>query len=322
MTARRTYPQSVIDQASDWVVRLGGDDVSDADYEGLAAWLDQSLDHRPAFDEAQGLWASLDQDRAALDAALGRAAARAAPSRPAASGRWLWSAGALATAAAVCAVIFGPALTSRPVTYVTAPGEQRTLDLPDGSTIVMNGGSTLSVRISREARRVEMADAEAAFDVAHDADRPFQVTVGESRVEVLGTSFDVRRDAGTTRVAVTRGVVRVSDLDDAARNVRLTVGQAVTRADATGELEVTRGSAEPAGWRGGQLFYNDRPLSEVVADLNRAYPTPIRVIGGAAEMRFSGVIALDSQDETLRRLEAFLPIAAARREGVIELRPR
>lgn len=323
MTARHTYPQLVIDQASAWVVRLDGDDVSDADYEGLEAWLNQSPHHRPAFEEAEGLWAALDQDRAALDAALTRSAPRIVPTpRPGVSRRWLWGAGGLAIAAVACAVLIGPVLTSRATTYVTAPGEQRTIELADGSTIVMNGGSTLSVRMSDEERWVEMADAEAAFDVAHDADRPFRVTVGESRIEVLGTAFDVRRDAASTRVSVTRGVVRVSDLADVSHNVRLTIGQSVDRPDATGELEVTPGSTELAGWRAGQLIYDDRPLSEVIADLNRAYLTPIRVIDGAGEMRFTGVLALDGQDETLRRLESFLPVTVVRRDGVIELRPR
>lgn len=323
MTARRTHDPSVIDQASAWVVRLGGEDVSDADYAAFEAWIDLSPDHRAAFEEAEGLWAALDQDRVALDAALTRSAPRIAPTvRPGVNRRWLWGAGGVAVAAVVCAALIGPALMSRSVTYVTAPGEQRTITLSDGSTLVMNGGSTLSVRMLGDERLVEMADAEAAFDVAHDADRPFRVSVGESRVEVLGTAFDIRRDAATTRVNVTRGIVRVSDLADATRSVRLTMGQSMTRPDATGELRVAPGSTDLAGWRTGQLIYDDRPLSEVVADLNRAYATPTRAIDGAADLRFTGVLALDGQDETLRRLESFLPVAVARREGVIELRPR
>lgn len=324
MTTRRTHPQPVIDQASAWVVRLGGDDVSDADYEALEAWLSLSPDHRPAFDEAQGLWAALNEDRAALDAALTRSAPRitAATPRSGMSRRWLWGAGGVAIAAVACVALIGPALMSRTTTYVTAPGEQRTVELSDGSTIVMNGASRLSVRMSDGERLVEMAEAEAAFDIAHDADRPFRVTVGESRIEVLGTAFDVRRDATSTRVSVTRGVVRVSDLANAAHNVRLTLGQSVTRPDATGELDIVSGSTETAGWRTGQLVYDDQPLSVVIADLNRAYPIPIHAVGGAGEMRFTGVLSLDGQNETLRRLESFLPVIVARRGDVIEIRPR
>lgn len=326
MTQRRSHPPAVIDQASAWVVRLGADDVSDADYEALATWLDQSPDHRPAFEEAQGLWATLEEDRGALDAALARSAPRSAglkqASRPGVSRRWIWGAGGAVAAAVLCAVVLPPLLGPDIETYSTAPGQPRTITLVDGSTIAMNGGSTLSVRLSRSERLVEMGDAEAAFDVAHDANRPFRITVGESRVEVLGTAFDIRRDATSTRVSVTRGRVRVSDLADAARNVQLTVGQSVMRPDGADALTVVTGAADPAGWRSGQLVYQDRPLAEVIADLNRAYPTQVRAVGDVGDRRFTGVLVLDDQAAVLRRLEAFLPVVAERRGDVIELRPR
>ena len=78
---RHTSPfsQSVIDQASAWAVRLGGGDMSEADYLDLEAWLAVSPDHPHALTEAEQLWAALDDDRGALDAALTQAAAATAP---------------------------------------------------------------------------------------------------------------------------------------------------------------------------------------------------------------------------------------------------
>lgn len=323
--------QSVTEEASAWVIRLGGDDVTHSDYIALESWLDASPEHRPAFEAAEALWVALDDDRGALDAALTRAAGvttstLSALSRnraPARGRRWQWAAGGLSAAAAVvCAILLAPALASRTVVYVTAPGEQKTVSLADGSTIAMNGASKLSVRLTGRERLVEMASAEASFDVARDASRPFRVTVGQSRIEVLGTAFDVRRDAEETRVSVTRGLVRVSDLKRPAHAVRLTPGQTVARADASGILQVTTGDITTAGWRTGRLVYNQRPLSEVVADLSRAYPTPVRALGDTGGLRFTGVLTLDGQASTLRQLETFLPVSASEKAGAIELRPR
>lgn len=329
-----------MEQASAWAVRLAGDEATEADFLALEAWLAVSPDHAEAYTRAEGLLAALDDDRAALDAALTRAAAaaatpetasarRVASRKPAQGARpWRWVGGGISIAAAVAvAVLLAPSLGSHTDVYVTAPGEQRTLTLADGSTIFMNGGSRLSVRLDRRERRVEMASAEAAFDVAHDPRRPFRVTVGESRVEVLGTAFDIRQGQDETRVAVTRGVVRVSDLANPAHNVRLTRGQTVERGDDDGVLQVETVAPETAGWRTGRLVYDNRPLSEVVADLNRAWPMPIRAVGTAADLRFTGVLALDGQAPegqaaTIRRLEAFLPVTAVQRDGTIELRPR
>ena len=330
MTRALDQPSSVIDQASAWAVRMAGEAASVADYLALEAWLAQSPLHAAAFTEAEGLLAALDEDRAALDAAVVRSVPTSLPglSRGPATKRggarlWRWAGGGLAAAAAVVAAIaVAPSLLDRPEVFVTAPGEQRTVILADGSTIAMNGASRLSVRLTSGERLVEMGPAEAAFDVARDPERPFRVIVGESRVEVLGTAFAIRRDDATTRVAVSRGVVRVSDLQNPARNVRLTRGQAVARADDDDALHVTAAPQDAAGWRTGRLVYEDRPLSEVIADLNRAYRTPIRAVDGAGDVRFTGVLVLDDQPATVRRLETFVPVVAARTDGAIELRPR
>ncbi|WP_395945025.1 FecR family protein [Brevundimonas sp.] len=332
MTRRTDLSPSVLEQASAWAVRLSDAAATEADWLALEDWLAQSPDHAAAYTEAEGLLAALDDERGALDAALTRAAAAdvgpAPPTRlrrTPAPGRRRWMVGAgLAVAAAVVAgVALTPALMGATTVYVTAPGEQRTVTLGDGSTLVLNGGSRLTVRMTGRERSVEMDQAEAAFDVAHDASRPFRVTVGESRVEVLGTAFDIRRDSVSTRVAVTRGLVRVSDLDDPARNVRLGRGQSVERDDGDGVLQVSAGAAETAGWRTGRLIYEDRPLSDVATDLNRAYATPIRLTGDVGALRFTGVLALDGdQTATLRRLEAFLPVRAVPTDGAVELRAR
>ncbi|HBY43093.1 DUF4880 domain-containing protein, partial [Brevundimonas sp.] len=77
------FPQSIIDQASAWAVRLGGGDMSETDYLTLEAWLEASPDNPQALTEAEQLWAALDDDRSALDAALTQAAAVTAPMRSA-----------------------------------------------------------------------------------------------------------------------------------------------------------------------------------------------------------------------------------------------
>lgn len=332
MTRRTDFSPSILDQASAWVVRLSDAAATEADWLALEDWLAQSPAHAAAYSEAEGLLAALDDDRGALDAALTRASAayaRAAgsplPQRTPAPNRRRRMVGAgLAVAAAVVAcVAIAPALMGTTAVYVTAPGEQKTVTMSDGSTLVLNGGSRLTVRMTGRERSVVMDQAEAAFEVAHDASRPFRVTVGESRVEVLGTAFDIRRDSVSTRVAVTRGLVRISDLDDPSHNVRLSRGQSVERDDDDGALQVSVGVAETAGWRTGRLIYEDRPLSEVATDLNRAYATPIRLTGDVGALRFTGVLALDGdQTTTLRRLEAFMPVHAVLTDGAIELRAR
>lgn len=320
-----------IDQASAWVSRLHADDVGEADWLALEAWLGADPVNGVAYEEAERLWAAVETYREPILAGLDPA--RAAPfgtpergrRRDARTGWRRWSLAAAPVAAALVAgvLLIGPMLDGRGITYVTAPGETREVTLKDGTTIALNGGSRLTVRQTGKARMVEMGQAEAAFDVAHDPSRPFLITVGESQVRVIGTAFNIRRDATSTRVSVSRGIVQVADLQDASHAVRLTVGETVARDDLTDRTVVSRGDTDAAqAWRSGRLIYRDRPLSEVAVDLSRAFAVPITVRGDAATLRFSGVLVLGDEDRVIARLEGFLPVTAYRTASGIELRAR
>lgn len=327
MTQNPPHPdEPMIEQAAAWVARLHADDVTESDWLRLEAWLAADDRHVQAYEEAEGLWAALGSQREAirlrLDAGpvdnlveLGARRTRPRSWRP-----WALAAAPMAAAVAAGLLLIGPALDQRAVTYQTAPGETRDVVLKDGTRIAMNGGSRLTVQLTGDVRRVKMDQAQAAFDVAHDSNRPFLIDVGESQVRVIGTAFDIRRDETTTRVSVSRGVVQVSDLQTPSRAVRLTVGQSVARDDATDTAVVS--SVDPAtadGWRQGRLTYQDRPLAEVATDLGRAFGTPVVVSAGAADLRFTGVLELDDERRVIARLEAFLPVTATRANGQVRL---
>lgn len=320
------------DQAAAWVARLHGDDVSEADWLALEAWLTADPANGAAYEEAEGLWAALGAYRGAIHAGLdpketgsSRGPVDLGRHRKARSAWTRWSLAAAPIAAALVAgvLLIGPMIQGRAVTYVTAPGQTREVTLEDGTTIALNGGSRLTVRLTDKARMVEMDQAEAAFDVNHDPSRPFLIDVGESQVRVIGTAFNVRRDAVSTRVSVSRGIVQVADIRDPTRAVRLTVGESVSRDDATDRAVVSHvGVDEAQAWRAGRLIYNDRPLAEVAVDLSRAFAMPVTVSGDAASLRFTGVLELDDEDQVISRLEGFLPVRAYRAAGRVELRRR
>ena len=73
-------------------------------------------------------------------------------------------------------------------------------------------------------------------------------------------------------------------------------------------------------WRKGNLIYRDQALDSVVADLNRYFATPLRVVGPAGALRFSGVLRIDTEDAVVRRLQAFLPISVERASDGLTLR--
>jgi len=76
---------------------------------------------------------------------------------------------------------------------IVVPRGNRTLvALPDGSKVWISNGSKLIYpeRFVSDTRNV-LLEGEGFFEVTHDSDHPFIVTVGEERIKVLGTKFAV-----------------------------------------------------------------------------------------------------------------------------------
>src|ERR1700756_5363850 len=93
--------------------------------------------------------------------------------------------------------------------FVTRHGEQQTQRLADNSLLRLNTDTEVTVRYSARDRLVTIARGEAAFEVTHEAGRPFRVLAGPAEIRDLGTKFDVRLKDRSTLVTVVEGEVAV-----------------------------------------------------------------------------------------------------------------
>ncbi|HVI33846.1 FecR family protein [Phenylobacterium sp.] len=306
-------------EAADWIVRLQADDLAESEALAFDAWLEASPEHVRAYDAALAVWGEFDSAGPDVDRAL-----RADRVRPQHSRRFYLAAGALAAAAAVAVVVLPGRLTEdRPLGYTTVVGEHRTVSLADGSTIDLNAGTRLSVVLGRHERRVVLDEGQAVFDVAADARRPFVIDAGDRTVRVVGTRFDVRRRDGRLSVTVAEGLVEVRPTPQAGgRAFRLRPGQRLDHVEGSPQARVIAAAPEEVlGWRSGRLVYRDRPLGEVVADLNEQFPTPIRIEDPSlAATPISGVLIVDDQDAVIRRLALLVPVSAVRSGDSVILR--
>jgi transmembrane sensor len=320
------------EEAAHWFARLQGEAATGDDWLAFERWLQSSSAHAQAYERLEALWVDLEYAPVAKELG-GRpliAARRQRPLRPAARGplprRALWGAGAAIAAALVVAVGVGlksPGVATQ--VYETPAGQTRDITLADGTHIRLNAASKITVRLERDARRVEMADAEAVFDVTHDAKRPFLISVGDRQVRVVGTEFNLRDRGGLVDLTVRRGTVEVRPADALqAEPTRVTVGQELTHTvgQAAQVLKVSDPDATFA-WTNGQLIYRDQPLSDVAADLSRRFGTPVRAADArTAALRFSGVLVTDNEADVLRRLSAFAPVRIERTSDEIILHYR
>jgi transmembrane sensor len=224
----------------------------------------------------------------------------------------------------VAAIVPCSEVTASTTVYQTAKGERRQITLADGSHIDMNAGSRLSVRLGGKDRRVTMDDAEAVFDVAKDASRPFLITAGDRTVRVVGTQFNVRRRDGVQSVTVSRGVVEVMPAAGAGQRFRLTVGQRLDHVEGASDSQLRAASPDEAeSWRTGRLIYRGEPLANVVADLNRYTSEPVRLADAhTGRIAFSGVLTTDQGDGVVRSLTLLAPVTSTHTKDGILLRPK
>jgi len=309
------------DEAVAWLVRVQSDQATADDWAALTAWLEASYDHLAAFEEIEGLAAELDDRAAEIAPAVKPAASRVVPLRRR-TALPVWS----AAAAAVVAIVVGPiawrGYQGTPTVYQTRPGETREVALADGTRIRMDAASTLKVQLGWRERRVQMAQAQATFDVARDPGRPFLISVGDQQVRVVGTEFNIRHYDRTVRVTVRRGVVEVRQPTLGSTPVaRLVAGQSLSHVEgAPRSVQTSTDPGSAFAWTQGRMVCDDETLGDMVAYLNRRYPTPIRISPALASKRFSGVLELGDQDLVVKRLASYFSLSVHRTDRQIELR--
>jgi transmembrane sensor len=128
-------------------------------------------------------------------------------------------------------------------TYVSGIEERRTVQLPDGSTLMLSPATRVSVKYSRPWREVKLDYGAATFTVAHDPDWPFNVQAGKRDFQVMGGRFAMQvLTPELVELTVNTGTVKVQFATprrpetDAQRSENLTYGEALVRAFETARV--------------------------------------------------------------------------------------
>ncbi|MGR9053917.1 MAG: FecR family protein, partial [Gammaproteobacteria bacterium] len=197
-------PGDIEDEALTWLTRVNSGDFTAQQAQLLEQWLARDEAHRRAFDEAKRLWQGLEalrdspvvieqsttpKNRSRRDIAdIGKRR----PSKTFAR--------RLSYASAACVALI--ALLSGPdpenlrfwfADYHAGVGEQRTVQLADGSIVYLNSSGAFNETFGAPERIIELIEGEAEFVVAKDVQRPFTVLANGYDVTALGTDFIVKK---------------------------------------------------------------------------------------------------------------------------------
>jgi transmembrane sensor len=259
-----------------------------------------------------------------------------APGSPAQLARRHW-----AVAATLAAVAVGGSLglgfwaggrTAIPAVAVeeliTKKGERVEIRLSDGTRVTLAPESRLrvSAQADEPTREVDLV-GEAYFDVASDAERPFVIVAGSTVTRVLGTEFGVRAypSDSTIQVAVADGRVTFHASGTSEADAVLLRPGELGRFE-VGSDQITRQAVNLdayLGWQQGRLAFDDTPLSQVAAQLERWYGIPVRI--GDASLRGRRVTASfrdQPVDEVIAVVAATLGLEYARVGQVYTFLPK
>ncbi|ODP39012.1 FecR family protein [Sphingomonas turrisvirgatae] len=338
----------VCEAAAAWALQQERGDLSDAERRRFTAWLAEDEAHAAAYDDA--VWALSVTARHAGAPELLALRESALAARGSRKRMWGWTAAVGAVAAGLVAVLTfttTPQVEVAPPSsqstladanaglsdraYRTAVGERSVISLPDGSVATLDTDSQLRVGYSDRERAVYLLKGQALFQVAHGKPQPFRVYARGQRITAVGTVFNVRLEGDRVRVAMVEGVVKVSaralpgTLPGApAREVTLTAGEETVAAPAAPMVVRPVAVREVAAWRGGQLIFNDVPLADAIAEVNRYTVRPIALADAAVgRYRVSGVFTSTDPEAFARAMTEVLPVEMTRAErGELALRER
>ena len=191
------------------------------------------------------------------------------------------------------------------VTEQTTYGEQREIDLPDGSKVWLNASSSLTY--SKNFPREMYLEGEAFFDVIRNEKVPFTVQTHEDlKITVLGTTYNVKsyEEMGYTETTLYTGKVKIGSDGLTTREVILRpYDRAVYfgKKDSLARSEVSTQNSIPK-WREGELRFEDMTLSDIAQDLNLRYNAGIAIENDAVgHFRFTA--SFDTGTPTAEILE-------------------
>ena len=337
--------ETISERAARWAVRTDGGALSPEEQRELDTWLAADSRHRGAYVRARAQWVDLDR-LAALHGPVGEAAGNPArsssaqelvpqPTAAALSRRQLLAAGVAAMG------VIGGGLSwmiwrQGQGRYASGIGEVRRIALEDGSTVLLNTASEVTVRFTRQQRDIRLVRGEALFEVAHDKSRPFIVQANDTAVRAVGTAFAVRLEAAQVDVTVTEGVVEVADAKAVAGLGAATSASppGVKRVAAHERLIIARARApdvEPIApanaerqlaWREGLVSFDGESLQTAVAEINRHNRRQIVVDDPAlGAMPIVGVFRATDLDGFSAAAAAALKARAIRDGDLIRLQP-
>jgi transmembrane sensor len=160
---------------------------------------------------------------------------------------------------------------------ITEYGQKASIELTDGTKIILNAGSKLKYpeKFIGNQREVFL-EGEAYFSVAHDPIKPFIVHTGEVYTTVLGTKFNVKNFDNEQDIAISliEGKVKVTKETHNEKQTELVLKpmqQIILNKADENQIVGSFDPEEETGWKDNILVFNNVAFEKVLTRLERNF---------------------------------------------------
>lgn len=300
---------AILKEAAGWLVRFQSETLSPSAREAFDHWRGRSAAHAAAWQRAEDMLRGFGQVPPRIAGDTLRRLDR--PGRR------------QAVRALAGLLVLGPAawLAARELPWRewsadarTATGEQRRLELADGTQLVLNTASAVDIEYTAQQRTLWLRAGEILLTTGRDSPqlhRPFIVQTTQGAIRALGTRFMVRDEGSDVRVAVFEGAVEIRPMSAGGSATVLPAGQQTVFNGREVQPQVAV-DATAASWEQGMLAARNWRLADLVDELGRYRRGVLRCDPAVAGLRVSGAFPLNDTDASLRLLEKTLPVRVSR----------
>lgn len=165
------------------------------------------------------------------------------------------------------------------ITKTNPRGQKSTIQLPDGSMVILNSESTIQypAEFNNTLRNITLR-GEAFFDVSKNPDKPFVINSGEVKTTVLGTSFNISAYPNENQIAVSVASGKVKVSANNSREVYLVPNEEAIYNKLEGSLtEKPVEISVHTAWKNNILLFNDLSFNLAKTKIERWYGVSIKI---------------------------------------------
>jgi transmembrane sensor len=294
--------------ATEWYAKLNADSVSEAEQRAFQDWKQASEDNRAAWGRVESVAQQFDGIEPVISkATLLRPAERPiSPERR----RLLKQLGVVAVVGSIgwTGYRHQPWQTML-ADYATSTGEQRDIQLADGSRVVLNTDSAIDIVYNEQSRTIVLLKGEILIETGRGSGShlPFILKTRQGQVRALGTRFSVRDRGRFSTVSVFEGAVAITPASQSIERLRLNAGETAT----FGSEQVSAASPLPPGsdiWIKGIISVANMPLKDFVAELDRYHRGILRCDPAVENLAVSGAFPVRDIEAVLAGLVRTYPV--------------